>query len=242
MVFVVHGLLFASWTAHIPDVKARLNLGDGSLGLALVGAPVGSVCAMMFAGALLSRVGSRTVVRLTLPGYCLAGALIGMTGSAAQLFVVLAVWGAFQGVLDIAMNAQAIAAERVRGRPIMTTVHGCWSIGALAGAGIGAGGVAAGVTLPVQLLLLGVAGMLVGLRQASRFADDPPRQSGGHREGRTSDTRWGAVLVRDELSLKVPQVRPERHSSLRVMAAGHTAAASRTAARPVRNSRRRSTC
>jgi len=33
VVFVVHGLLFASWTAHIPDVKAHLGLTDGTLGL-----------------------------------------------------------------------------------------------------------------------------------------------------------------------------------------------------------------
>jgi hypothetical protein len=41
VVFVVHGLLFASWTAHIPDVKAHLGLTDGTLGFALLGAPVG---------------------------------------------------------------------------------------------------------------------------------------------------------------------------------------------------------
>ena len=29
-VFVVHGLLFASWTAHIPHVKAHLGLTDGA--------------------------------------------------------------------------------------------------------------------------------------------------------------------------------------------------------------------
>ena len=37
-VFVVHGLLFASWTAHIPDVKAHLGLTDGMLGFSLLGA------------------------------------------------------------------------------------------------------------------------------------------------------------------------------------------------------------
>jgi hypothetical protein len=40
-VFVVHGLLFASWTAHIPDVKAHLGLTDGTLGFALLGARSG---------------------------------------------------------------------------------------------------------------------------------------------------------------------------------------------------------
>ena len=42
-VFVAHGLLFASWTAHIPHIMRHLGLSDGTLGIALLGAPVGSV-------------------------------------------------------------------------------------------------------------------------------------------------------------------------------------------------------
>ena len=36
-VFFVHGMLFASWVAHIPQVKAQLGIGLGLLGVALVG-------------------------------------------------------------------------------------------------------------------------------------------------------------------------------------------------------------
>ena len=132
-VFVVHGLLFASWTAHIPDVKAHLGLTDGTLGFALLGAPVGSVMAMIAASWLLPRVGSRPVVRVALVGYCAAGPLVGLTGSLPALFAALFAWGAFQGTLDVAMNTQAIAVERTGGRILMSGLHGSWSIGAFAG-------------------------------------------------------------------------------------------------------------
>ena len=46
-VFFVNGLLFASWTVHIPQVKEHLGLTDAALGVALLGAPVGSVTAML---------------------------------------------------------------------------------------------------------------------------------------------------------------------------------------------------
>src|ERR1700689_5884356 len=111
-VFVVHGLLFASWTAHIPDVKAHLGLTDGTLGFALLGARVGSGMAMIAASWLLPRVGSRVVVRVALVGYCAAGPLVGLTGSLPALFAALFAWGAFQGTLHVAMNTQAIAVER----------------------------------------------------------------------------------------------------------------------------------
>ena len=172
VVFVVHGLLFASWTAHIPDVKAHLGLTDGTLGFALLGAPVGSVLAMIAASWLLPRVGSRAVVRVALVGYCAAGPLVGLTGSLPALFAALFAWGAFQGTLDVAMNTQAIAVERTGGRILMSGLHGSWSIGAFAGAGIGALAVAAGITLSLQLLVMGTIALLVaGLLTAQMLPD-----------------------------------------------------------------------
>lgn len=64
--FVSHGLLFASWTAHIPQVKSHLGLSDGTLGLALLGAPVGSVMAMLVVARTLPRLGSQRTVQITL--------------------------------------------------------------------------------------------------------------------------------------------------------------------------------
>jgi fucose permease len=160
-VFFLHGLLFASWAAHIPEVKAHLGLSDGALGFALLGAPLGSISAMFVSVRLLPRLGSRAVVRLGLVGYCIAGPLIGQAGQRWALFGALYAWGAFQGTLDVAMNTQAVAVERRAGRPTMSGFHACWSIGAFAGAAIGTIGVALGVGLADQLLVLGVASLVV---------------------------------------------------------------------------------
>jgi MFS family permease len=89
-VFFVHGLLFASWTAHIPFVKEHLGLDDGSLGVVLLGAPIGSVLAIVMAGRLLPVVGSRRLVQITLVGYCLSGPILGLSGSKVSFFLALA--------------------------------------------------------------------------------------------------------------------------------------------------------
>jgi MFS family permease len=180
-VFVVHGLLFASWTAHIPDVKAHLGLTDGTLGFALLGAPVGSVTAMIASSWLLPRLGSRRIVQIALVGYCAVGPLVGLTGSLTMLFAALFVWGAFQGTLDVAMNTQAIAVERTGRRVLMSGLHGSWSIGSFAGAGIGALAVAAGITLSLQLLILGTIALLVaGLLTARMLPADAERPDNAH--------------------------------------------------------------
>ena len=76
-VFVVHGLLFASWTAHIPGVQAHLGLTYGTLGIALLGAPAGSICAMVASSYLIPWLGSRRVVQIALVGYCATGPVTG---------------------------------------------------------------------------------------------------------------------------------------------------------------------
>jgi MFS family permease len=206
-VFVVHGLLFASWTAHIPDVKAHLGLTDGTLGFALLGAPAGSVTAMIAASWLLPRAGSRRVVQVALVGYCAAGPLVGLTGSLPALFAALFAWGAFQGTLDVAMNTQAIAVERTGRRVLMSGLHGSWSIGSFAGAGIGALAVTAGISLSIQMLGLGTIALLAaGLlttRMLPAAAEDPgsPNATAGHTRagqrpaGRVSRWSGGMVLL-----------------------------------------------
>ncbi len=154
-VFFVHGMLFASWVAHIPQVRAHLGIGLGLLGVALLGAPVGSILAMTAAGYLVPRLGSRRVLRTGMVGYCLAGSLLGVAGSLITFFLVFMLWGLFQGTLEVSMNTQAVAVESAQRRSVMPVFHGSWSLGALAGAGIGTVAVALGVPLTTQLLFLG---------------------------------------------------------------------------------------
>jgi MFS family permease len=156
-VFALHAVIFAAWTPHIPLVKERLGLDNGTLGLALLGAPLGAVCAMLVAGSAVSRWGSRLVIAVSLTGYAISSVGLGLAGSWLGLFSVLFVWGAFQSTLDIAMNAQAVAVETGYRRPIMASFHAGWSLAGFAGAGLGTLAVAFGVPLVWQMLVLSCA-------------------------------------------------------------------------------------
>src|SRR5215203_2485090 len=61
-VFFVNGLVIGTWVVRIPAIKEKLDLGEGSLGVALLGAAVGALVAMPVVGALVSRFGSRRIV------------------------------------------------------------------------------------------------------------------------------------------------------------------------------------
>jgi predicted MFS family arabinose efflux permease len=154
-------VVFSSWAAHIPHVKAQLGLSDAALGTALFGAPLGSVVATILSHWALPRWGSHRLVPVTVAGYAVAGMTVGLASSGLALFLALAFWGAFQGAMDVAMNTQAASVERLAGAPIMARFHGMWSIGALLGAMIGAGCVSVGVGLTPQLVVVGIVALVV---------------------------------------------------------------------------------
>ena len=190
-VFFVHGMLFASWVAHIPQVRAHLGIGLGLLGVALLGAPIGSILAMSAAGYLVPRLGSRRVLRTGMVGYCLAGSLLGVAGSLIAFFLVFMLWGLFQGTLEVSMNTQAVAVESAQGRPLMPVFHGSWSLGALTGAGIGTVAVALGVPLTIQLLLLGGISLAALALLTTRLL---PNDRNGHDDAPVAERRRGRWL------------------------------------------------
>lgn len=173
-VFIIHGFVFASWTAHIPHLKAALGLSDHQLGLALLGAPVGSVTSAATLVVMLPRIGIRRLLPTALAGYALGGLLVALATNSFELFGALAVWGYFQGSLDATMNTEAVAIE-ASGRPMMSRLHGLWSAGSLAGAALGTACVAAGIGLGTQLTVIAVAalGALPALRSRLPAAKDP---------------------------------------------------------------------
>lgn len=95
--FIAHGLVFSSWAAHIPRVKAELGLSDATLGTALFGAPLGSVVATLLSHWALRRWGSHRLIPVMVAGYAAAGTTVGLARSGPALFAALALWGAFQG-------------------------------------------------------------------------------------------------------------------------------------------------
>jgi hypothetical protein len=66
------------------------------------------------------------------------------------LAAALVVFGAANGAMDVSMNAHGVAVERTLGRPIMSSLHACWSFGGLAGAGAVAAAVALGADPRVE--------------------------------------------------------------------------------------------
>jgi MFS family permease len=169
IVFFGNGFLFANWASRIPQVRAELGVTPGVLGLILLCLAVGSGIGTPLSGLIISRLGeSRTVSVMAVTaaaGMAVAavGVLLGTPVVAAGLFV----FGFGSGTWDVAMNVQGAAIERVLARAILPRFHAGWSIGTVAGAGIGAVMVALGVPVTAHLLAVTVV-VAVGVPVAAR--------------------------------------------------------------------------
>ncbi len=144
-VFFANGAGLASWVPHIPMVQAKLGLGPSVLGLALLAMAVGALIGIPLSGRATARLGSRTVVAASALLFFAALPFPVVAPSLAHLVVGLFVLGAGNGALDVSMNAQAVAVEQHGTRPIMSSLHGMWSLGGLSGAGAAALALGAGM-------------------------------------------------------------------------------------------------
>jgi MFS family permease len=135
--FFCQGICFASWASRIPDLKTTLQLSEAALGSILLALPAGQLTMMPFSGKLVTRFGSKYVLRLAAVGYALTLILIGSTTTSWQLAAALYIFGLSGNLCNISVNTQAVNAEHLFGRSILASFHGVWSTAGFTGALVG---------------------------------------------------------------------------------------------------------
>jgi MFS family permease len=197
--FLVNGAAIANWVPRVPAVKAALGTSDGPLGLALLGLGVGAAAALLAAGRVVARFGSRPVTRAAGIALCLALLGPGLAGNLPMLALSLALFGAASGLMDVAMNAHGALVERWYGRPVMASLHGLWSVGGLVGAVTGGLAARAGWTPARHFAVAGLclgALLLVGTRHLLPASMDlAPSRTGPAARRRGSGMAWSGPLL-----------------------------------------------
>ncbi|NOC44110.1 MFS transporter [Ruegeria sp. HKCCD7559] len=173
--FILNGALFGIWASRIPAIRDRLELSHDALGFGLLFMAAGAVCSFPITGRLTDRFGAVAITRIIAILYTGSLILLAMADGLWGLAVFLFVFGAFHGSMDVAMNAWAAEVEQAYDKPVMSSFHAMWSLGAGLGALSGYAAVQMGLTVLVHFLLAG--GMVVGLALASSWVSWTSRQS-----------------------------------------------------------------
>ena len=133
-VFFQQGLLVGAWSLHVPIVIERLEISKATMGFVIVVFGLGSIAAMLASGPIIGRHGSRGMTRAMAFATSFFLIAISMPTNVFAMLPLIALVGAGIGVIDVAMNAQAVEVERRAKHAIMSSFHGFWSMGTLAGA------------------------------------------------------------------------------------------------------------
>ncbi|MFC4495061.1 MFS transporter [Streptomyces ovatisporus] len=182
--FALDGFLFAGWVVRIPAVKEQTGASPSALGLALLGVSAGGVITMMLTGRLCHRFGNHAVTVAAAVLMSAGVALPPLTHSVLALGLVLLVFGAAYGGLNVAMNAAAVDLIAVLGRPVMPGFHAAFSLGGMLGAGLG--GLVAGQLSPARhLLMLTVLGLCVTAAAGRTLLQQPAPPAAGPGGGGT---------------------------------------------------------
>lgn len=186
------GIAFASWASRIPDIKHHLGASDAVWGNILLALPVGQLITMPISGTLVTKFGSKKVLSITAPLYALALTNLGLAGKTWSLIGFLLLFGIIGNMCNIAVNTQGSEAEKMYGRPIMTSFHGAWSIAGFTGALVG--------LLMVNLKIdpfphfLIIVGLIVINVLVNRHYLVPGKGSSSERSGKLFTKPDGAIL------------------------------------------------
>jgi len=190
--FFVNGALFASFVPRLPEIRDRVDISVDQVGLLLSLAGLAGLVGSAAVGPAIARLGTRRVVLGAGTMLALSLPVVGLAGAPWVLLLGLVGMQAFDVLVDVAMNLQGSWLSARRHTPVMSRLHGLWSLGTVVGGLSSSRLAAAGVSLPVHLAgasaLLLLAIVYVGrglLRVDEHHGDGPADTATGSAAGRT---------------------------------------------------------
>jgi MFS family permease len=132
--FFINGFIHANYFSRLPRIQDQFSIDNGVVGLVLLFSSIGAILAMPFTGWLIIRHGSRRITLLSTFLYGLLVPAIPLMPNLVALDALFFLLGVSAGMLDVAMNSQAVMVEKQLKKPIMTSFHALFSIGMMLGA------------------------------------------------------------------------------------------------------------
>jgi MFS family permease len=138
--FCSFGAPMASFMVRMPLIKDLLHVNTATLGLLILISSVGAIVSLSQAGRIISRVGTKPAMMGGLILAVLAWIAQAYFASVGSVFGYTAfgfIAGLGFGLTDVSINVDGSAIEQRLGKNLMPRLHAGYSIGTVAGAGLG---------------------------------------------------------------------------------------------------------
>ncbi|EAP6757763.1 MFS transporter [Salmonella enterica] len=170
MFFFLPGLLMASWATRTPAIRDILSVSTAEMGAVLFGLSIGSMSGILCSAWLVKRFGPRKVIRTTMTCAVTGMVILSVALWCASPLIFalgLAVFGASFGAAEVAINVEGAAVERELNKTVLPMMHGFYSFGTLAGAGVGMALTALSVPANIHIILaaaVAIAPIFIAIR------------------------------------------------------------------------------
>ena len=166
-IFFVSGLGFASWASRLPAVKVDLDINDFQIGVLLFVSGAAAIVGLSLANVLVVRWGARRGILSAIIAFAIGIALTGVGVDVVHSYLLTAIGLGIMGLgmssTDVMMNVEAAAVEQSFGKTLMPLFHALFSVGTVAGAGVGVAMAAWNVGVSWHLWAVGVIVLVAGL-------------------------------------------------------------------------------
>jgi MFS family permease len=175
--FALHAIGMGSIFPRMPDIKAAMGVGEGLLGMSLIGLPIGTLAALTFAAPILERVGFRRSLLAILPLVTVAYAVAIHAMNPVGFFLMLIPVGLLIGCVEIIINVEADRVEALVKKRIMNRAHAFWSFGFFGAGLFGATMAQFDITPQLQLALMVIFSLFAVTLLLGQFQPAPTRVS-----------------------------------------------------------------
>lgn len=179
--FFVYSFCMGSMFPRLPDIQQAMGVGEGQLGLALIGSAVGTLISLTFAGRFIEAVGYRRVLLAAIPLLAVLYAAAVWASGPLMFFLLLVPVGLTIGCIEVIINIEADRVEHAIGRRIMSRAHAFWSLGFFSAGMVGALIAQTGLSPQLHLMIMIPVVLAATLVVLGQF------QPAAHRAGSSTD-------------------------------------------------------
>ena len=196
-IFLICGFGISSWAVMVPFTKERLHLNDANLGLLMLLLGAGAISMMPVTGTLIKKFGSRIIILVSSVMLAVTLPLLLLMKTTFLMGLLLFLFGGAVGIVDVAMNAHGVQVQNLYKKPIMSSLHGLFSVGGLFGSlGLGLlikfGLSPLGAALSISVILLIIVGSQYRLllNKQEELKGSGPVEGGEHNKPTASSHSW----------------------------------------------------
>lgn len=159
--FFLYAFGLGGFFPRLGELQRTMGVSEGELGLGLIGAAVGTLISLTFAGRTIDRIGHRRMLLVGPPLVPLPYAIAAHAQGPWALFMTLLPAGLLIGAIEVVVNLEADRVEHAQGRRIMNRAHAFWSFGFFSAGALGA--LSAWLGISPQQQLAGMVPLAAGL-------------------------------------------------------------------------------